>query len=277
MLPRHLGAALLFLSIVAAAGCAAPADDDAVEQGEDALTSLPTGTFAIAQKPYSGSYVARLSLEPGKKFEMEYVRRTTSTEPWVFNPWIPVPVTHEERLVLRGTWFTFAGDHGATLVSFDASDGTGESYIFEVQTRPGIVELSTTDDRTFELRASSAAPEPTDARVIRCEGHAIKAVITLDEAQRRRGTLTIERKASATASSPPDGTTTVVYTGRTGVADAMAYEGRDGAGNGYSFALRESEVARTSGRISNVGLGFSPRGFFGGEYHNSLTCTIGTN
>lgn len=262
----------------AAAGCAAPVDDDPVEQGSDALTSLPTGTFAIARKPSSGSYVARLTLQAGKKFEMEYVRRTTSTEPWVFNPWIPVPVTREEALVLRGTWFTFAGDHGSTLVSFDANDGDGGSYIFEVAARPGIVELRTTDDRTFELRASSAAPEPTDKRVIRCDGHTIEAVITLDEAQRRRGTLRIERKASATASSPPNGTTTVVYTGRTGVDDYMAYEGRDGTGNGYDFALRESDLRKTSGPIANVGLGYFPESFIGGGgYHNSLTCTIGTN
>jgi len=274
---RSTGLLLLLVAALAASGCAPTAEDDSVAEGSDALTALPTGTFAIADLPLSGSYVARLTLQAGKKFEMEYVRRTSTTEPWVLNPWVPVPVTHEERLVLRGTWFTYAGDHGSTMVSFDVTDGDGGSYVFEVAKAPGALKLTTIDDRTFELRVSSAAPEPTDKRVIRCDALTIKAVITLDEAQRRRGTLRIERKAAATASSPPERTTPVVYTGGTGVDDYMSYEGHDSDGNGYEFALRESDLEKTSGPIAEVGLGFFPESWIGGGgHHNSLTCTIGT-
>ncbi|MCW5833416.1 MAG: hypothetical protein KIS78_13520 [Labilithrix sp.] len=275
---RCLAVLLAFSALFAVSGCGAPNDEDDVAEAEAALTALPTGTFAIERKPPSGSYVARLTLKAGKKFEIEYVRRTTTSEPWVFNPWLRVPTTREEATVLRGTYFLFQGDRGQSI-SLDVTDGNdpGEHFTFRVGAEPGVVVLSTFDDRSFVLKASSDAPAPTDTRVLRCEGRMITAVITLDEAQRRRGTLAIERKPSAGASSPPDGATTVVYTGRTGVDDYMAYEGRDAEGNGYDFALRESDLRKTSGPTANVGLGFSPVTWSGGgAYHSSLTCTIAT-
>ena len=194
------------LRLVLGTACSSPVDEEPSASSEDALTSLPsTGTFAIADRPLSGSYVARLSLSAGKKFEIEYVRRTQSSEPWVWNPWLRVPTTHEETLVLRGTWFTFAGDHGSTQASFDVTDGNGadEHFIFEVASASSVgIELKTIDGATFDLRASSSQGGGTGGgtsikRVIRCDGMQITAVITLDEAQRRRGTIAIKRKPNA--------------------------------------------------------------------------------
>lgn len=275
------------LGLVLGTACSSPVDEEPSASSEDALTSLPsTGTFAIEDRPLSGSYVARLTLSAGKKFEIEYVRRTQSSEPWAWNPWLRVPTTHEETLVLRGTWFTFAGDHGSTQASFDVTDGNGadEHFIFEVASASSAgIKLKTIDGTTFDLRASSSQGGGASSggasikRVIRCDGMQITAVITLDEAQRRRGTIAIKRKPNADNNAPPNKTTTVVYTGDTGVADYMGYEGRDSAGNGYDFALKASDLEKTSGPIANVGLGFSPNDWLaGGAYHNSLTCTIGT-
>lgn len=281
MLLRTLSLSVALLSSLSLAGCAVEAGDGgAAESSEQALTSLATGTFAIESKPLSGSYVARLTLSAGKKFEMEYVRRTTTSEPWVFNPWLSVPVTHEEAIVLRGTYFLYNGDPGKTMVSLDVTDGTesGLHYLFEVATAPGALKLTTIDHHTFELKATSAPSDATDKRVLHCDGYQITAVITLDEVQRRRGTIAIKRKANADNLAPPNRTTTVVYTGGTGVDDYMAYEGHDSDGNGYEFALRESDLEKTSGPTSNVGLGYSPNDIWssGAAYHNSLTCTVGT-
>lgn len=251
--------------------------------GEDALTALPSsGTFLLRSKPSSGSYVNSLTLSPNKKFEIEWVKRTTRMEPWVWNPFLLVPVTHEEAMVLRGKWFTFAGDGGKTMVSLDITDGNdpGDHFIFELNVGSSgeTIKLGTVDDRTFELKKSSSTAPATDKRVIRCDGRQITATITLDEAQRRRGKLAIKRKPNADPLSPPEKITTVVYTGDTGVDDYMGYEGRDDESNGYDFALKKSDLEKTTGPIANVGLGYSPDDFLAGgaAIHNSLTCTIDT-
>jgi hypothetical protein len=277
----------VWLSSFVVGGCTAssPEQEEVVVAGEEALTSLPaSGTFLIRSKPSTGSYVNSLTLSANKKFEIEWVRRTTRMEPWVWNPFLLVPVTHEESMVLRGKWFTFGGDHGSTMVSLDVTDGSdpGDHFIFDLQVSGGgdTIKLGTTDNRTFELKKSSSSTTPaaTDKRVIRCDGYKITATITLDEAQRRRGKIAIKRKPGADHLSPPEKTTTVVYTGDTGVDDYMGYEGRDDANNGYDFALKKSDLNKTSGPIANVGLGYSPDDFLagGGAIHNSLTCTIAT-
>jgi len=281
-----LGLFVALSSSFGLAGCAG-ADEKAAEEvaaSEDALTSLPgSGTYAIRSKPSSGSYVNSLTLSANKKFEIEWVRRTTTMEPWVFNPFVLVPVTREEAVVLRGQWFTFEGFDNKPMVSFDITDGTddGANYTFEMLTSSAsdTIKLGTVDGRVFELKkSSSTTPAPTDKRVLTCDGMKIKAVITLDEAQRRRGKIKITRKAGADHLSPPEKTTTVVYTGNTGVDDYMRYEGEDDAGNGYDFALKKSDLQKTEGPTANVGLGYAPNDFLAGgaAIHNSLSCTIST-
>lgn len=279
MTQRAVGLALLLLTL--GAGCAATTDEEdgggATE--EAALTSMSTGTFAIDRKPLSGSYVARLSLESGRKFEIEYVTRRTVYETSIWSPFIPLPATKEEAVVYRGKYDVFAGDPGETLISFDVTDGSESDnhFIFSIEaSSASAITLKAIGSDAFTLKKTSAGPAPTDARVLTCDAVKFKATITLDQAQRRRGTLSIAPKAGADRTDPPKGDTTVVYTGGTGVEDYMAYEGRDSKGNTYSFALKKSDLERTSGPISSVGLGFGPNDFLagGGEYHNSLTCTI---
>lgn len=276
---RFLHAFLVSSALVALSGCTVESrGDEDIAGTSDELSSLPTGTFTIATVPASGSYVARLSLLPGKKFEMEYVRRTTTSKPWLFNPWILVPSTEEDAVVVRGTYFLFDGGDLGETISLDVGDGLSadDFYLFGVATEPGGVKLTTVaDGSTFHLRRTTGAPAPTDKRVLRCDGKTIEAVITLDEAQRRRGTLEIVRKPGTAELSPPEGTTTVVYVGRTGVDDYMAYEGRDSVGNGYDFAVRRSDLDKTSGPTANVGLRYQPKSaFHSAFYHNTLTCTI---
>ncbi|MBX3232703.1 MAG: hypothetical protein KIT84_43995 [Labilithrix sp.] len=271
-------AALGLLLLTLASGCAATTEEEeGVEAAEAALVGVPAGTFAIERKPLSGSYVARLNLEAGNAFEIEYVSRRTVYETTIWSPWIPVPTTKEEAVVYRGKWRTFAGDPGETLITFDVTDGFSERFIFSIEaSSESAITLKAIGRDAITLKKTSAAPAATDARILTCEARMFHATIALDQAQRRRGTLSVSPKPGAGRGDPPKGDTTVVYTGNTGVEDYMRYEGRDSAGNTYSFALKKSDLERTSGPISRVGLGFGPNDFLAGgaEIHNTLTCTI---
>ncbi len=125
----------------------------------------------------------------------------------------------------------------------------------------------------FELRPTSAAPRATDARVIECKGRRFDATLTMDEAQRRRGTMKIVRHAEADASDPPNASFSIAYTGDTGVDDYMGYEGFDRQNNGYEFALKKSDMEKTSGSIAEVGVGFT-RDLASYAVHMPLSCTI---
>jgi hypothetical protein len=201
------------------------------------------------------------------------VHVTTSSEPWFWNPFVRVPTTKKEALVLRGTYVTFAGDPGETLISFDVTDRAVDHLIFSLQSSPGSLRLQAIGSAAFELKAAAPDTTPTDKRVLRCAGRRWDAVITLDENQRRRGTMKVTRHTDAERSDPPNTSFAIAYTGDTGVDDYMAFEGVDRGGNGYDFALRRSDLEHTSGPISQVGLGYTPDLSPGG-WHNTLACTI---
>ena len=63
--------------------------------------------------------------------------------------------------------------------------------------------------------------------MLTCTGRRWDATITLDQNQRRRGMMTITRRADGDRSEPPSGSLTVAYSGDTGVDDYMRYEGVD--------------------------------------------------
>jgi hypothetical protein len=276
---QRVALGLLLLSLTA--GCAAnPSDDDgAASAAASELTSVPTGTFAIEREPSDGSYISKLTLSSGKKFELEYVRVTTTYETSLFSPFIPLPTRHEEKVVSTGKYSVFAGEPGETLISFDIEGTTtnDDHMIFSIKSTATTLTLAAIGEDAFTLeKTNGGAPEPTDARVLTCDDGSFTAVITLDEAQRRRGHMKITRKAGADRMDPPNGDVPVVYTGNTGVDDYMAYEGRDSHGNTYSFALKASDLQKTSGKTAEVGLGYGPDDILlgGGEIHHGLACTI---
>lgn len=272
-------AATSFVIALATAGCAVDGDtndhDEVVESTEDALSSLPAGRYVLAREPSSGSHVSELTLSAGRKFELELVRVTTSYEaPW-WNPFLRLPVRKEEAIVARGTYFLFESD-GEPHVSFDFAEGSVGHLSYGVEIASGMIRLHPVGGGVLELRKTASSQVSTDARVYRCTGRSYDAVIELDEAQHRRGTFTVKRHPGTTGgSTPPSTSFTVVYDGDTGVDDYMGYEGTDDEGGHYDFALRRSDLARTSGRTSNVGVGYTPE-FAAGAWHASLECTIET-
>jgi hypothetical protein len=271
-------AALLFVSssLFATAGCAAEATsspDDPVAS-ESALTSVAVGRYVLAREPSAGNYITELTISAGKKVELEWVHVTTTTEPWFFNPWVRVPVTKKEKLALQGSYDVFAGDPGETLISFNVTDRGIDHLIYSLEKTPNGIALHAIGGQRFEMKqAAGGSTRATETRILDCKGGRWDATITLDEAQRRRGTMKITRRADAQRNDPPNISFTVAYNGDTGVSDYMGYEGFDSQGNGYEFALRKSDLEKTSGPISSVGLGYTPDLAPGG-WHNSLTCTI---
>ena len=268
--------ALLSLSLLAPIGCAAPTDegDGNSAQNEDDLTALPTGHFAIVRAPLSGSYISSLTLSAGKKVEIEYVRVTSSSTSLFGNPFFPIPTSKKEAFSLRGTYFTYKGDGNKTNIAFDVGEPFG-SLSYALTVNGGTLGLQGIGQPGFELKSGAAPTTPTDKRVLHCVDGSFEATIKLDEAQRRRGTITIKRLAGADRMDPPNGSASFAYTGDTGVRDYQAFEGTDKQGNGYEFALSRSEIERTSGKISNVGLSYSPE-FAGYGIHHSMQCSIGT-
>lgn len=280
MAPKLAGSlalvALLSSSSLVLGGCAgetseAPPGDPAASESD--LTSLPVGHYAIAREPSSGSYVSELTISAGKKVELEWVHVTTTSEPWFFNPWIRVPVSKKEKLVLTGSFSIFAGDPGETLISFDVTDRGVDHLIYSLEKTTDGIALQAIGGPRFEMKKAAASTRATDTRILDCKGRRWDAVITLDEAQRRRGTMKVTRRADAERNDPPNGSFEVSYSGDTGVDDYMRYEGADRQGNGYDFALRKSDLEKTSGPISQVGLGYTPDLSPGG-WHNTLQCTI---
>ena len=265
--------AALTLSFAAAA-CGGPVEETDSASSEEALRrTLPAGHYAIGQEPSSGSYIKSLTIKPTKKFELEYVRVTTRNEPWVWNPWLTVPTANKESMLLRGTYLTYAGVDGKPTISFDFAEGAIDHLIYDLEVDGDTLRLKATGERAFELVLGEDAPQAVDKRVVSCDGRRWDVTIAFEDPERRRGVLTVKRGSGAQANDPKSGNVTVVYNGNTGVDDYMGFEGTDSAGGRYEFALRRSDLARTSGAISNVGLGYSApyTSYF---MHNSLGCTI---
>lgn len=273
----HALSLALVVSSLGSVACSSPANEESVTgEAEGALVAVHTGHFAVDSAPLSGSYIAELTLKAGKKFDMEYVRVTSTSEPWLWNPWIQVPSSKKESMLLSGSYMTFKGDPGETLISFDPSEGSVDHLIYKLESvSGGGMRLTAIGESPFELVPGSAAPPASDTRVVRCTGHGWNATFTFDDPGRRRGTMKVKRTAGADASDPPSGSVTVVYDGDTGVDDYMGFQGADAKGGRYELAFRRSELDHTSGPTSEVGLGYSKpdTDYF---MHNTLTCSIAT-
>lgn len=264
----HLLAAALLLPLTSLA-CGAPTEDEAAAS-EDALTSLPAGSYALSRAPLHGAYLKSLTLGPGKSFEMEYVQVRETSEPWIFNPWTQVPTKKETALPVRGTYATFTSD-GKQMVSFDSKDPGFDYVMFEVTVSGGALNLKSTMGDAFVLKPSTKPADATTALVASCKDGTMEATLTLDQAGRRRGSFVVTKKLQRDAGTPDPATFPVVYTGDTGVGDYMAFEGKDRSGNGVSFAMKKSWVDRGAASFT-IGLGYE-KDLTGYEVHHSMTCT----
>lgn len=271
---RYAAVGALLLACLAATGCAASTEDDATAGSESALTAVPKGSFNVVRDPLSGSFIRSITFGPADRVELEYVRARTSASPFPFDPFGLGASTTKETFSLRGKAFTFESS-GKTNLALDVGEPFG-SLTYEMEKDGDTLRLEAIGERAFELKAGAPVVVPTEKRVVHCKGRKFEATITLDEAQRRRGTMKVKASPDADRNDPPSGTFPIQFTGNTGVRDAMAYEGTDAKNNNYDMALFASELERTSGAISNVGVGFE-REFTSFSMHHSLECTISTD
>lgn len=263
---------LIAVAAFGSVGCAAQTEEEA-GTSDDALTAVPTGHFKVKRAPTGeGEHISKLTTSSGKKFELELVQRRTTYERPIWNPFITLPSTTEEKFILRGKYFTFDSD-GETNISFDFTEGPFNHRTFAMTKTATGMKLKAIGDSEFELVASEPEEEATEARVLTCQGDEWKATITLDQAGRRRGTMKTTRARGADENTPPTSTFSIVFAGNTGVEDYQSFEGMDTKGNGYSFALKPSELEKTSGPISHVGVGFTKK-YASYAWHLGLDCTI---
>ncbi|MDF2696730.1 MAG: hypothetical protein K0S65_5113, partial [Labilithrix sp.] len=99
-------------------------------------------------------------------------------------------------------------------------------------------------------RDPSYRPAPTNTKTIACAGNTVDAMLTLDQAQNRRGTLKITRKAAADPHDPPSTSVSVTQTEGGGVPGYVYFEGSNGEQDFY-VNMKKDDFERGSG---NVGL-----------------------
>lgn len=222
------------------AACASNTDDTAI--GEDDLTSVTSGTYVVDSSPWGGGlYAKRITFGNDKSYEAEIVKSFGDTQivagTWMIlparpnNPQSPIK-TDKPTLVLQ--------------------DDTGNGSIdFEFDRLPsgGLKLYGSARHYDFTMkRDPSYRPEPTNGKTIACTGPGVDAKITLDKAQNRRGTLTIERKPSADRHDPPDVTVNITQTEGGGVPDYVYFEGSSGEQD-YYVNMKKKDFERGSGSV----------------------------
>ena len=236
------GAATVF---ALTAGCAADSsqDESSAAGSEDALTaSLGTGTFVVDDKPWFDYYASRITLKAGKKYEAEIVSSSGETT------------------LLAGSYSILAArpNNPDSPVQSDkptlylSSDTGAAPQTFEFDKLPdGSLKLYHSARRTsFTMKKDpNYQPAPTNVKTIACTGNAVNATITIDQAQGRRGTLKITRKAGADDHDPPSATLPITKTEGGGVENYIYFEGSKGEQDYYVNAIK-SEFERGRGAVT---------------------------
>ena len=210
--------------------------------GEDDLTSsLGTGTYVVVSPPlFGGYYTSRLTLSAGKKFEAEMVSDGATTLIAGSYDILPARPNNPQSPVLS--------DKPALYLSGNAGNVT-----FEIDKLPdGSLKLyHSARSVSFTVKKDpSWQPEPTNAKVIACTGPSVNAKITLDQAQGKRGTLTLTRKAAAgDRSDPPNATVSILLqVAGSQVPGYVYFEGSKGEQD-YYVNMSQDDFERGTGPI----------------------------
>ena len=221
--------------------CSHGADSDA-GSSDDALTStMGGGTYVVADAPFDATYVARITFASGQTYEAEIVAgsgdRSILAGSYVIlpahsnNPQSPI-LTDKPTLVL-------SSDAGEAGLSFELDKLPGGSLLFYASARS--VSFTMTKDASWR-------PAATSTKVIACTGNAIDAKLTLDQAQNRRGTLAIVRKASADRHDPPSVTVAMTKNENAEVPEYVYFEGSHG-GQDFYVNMIKTDFERAHGSV----------------------------
>ena len=209
--------------------------------GEDDLKSgLGTGTYVVDSPPlFGGYYTSRLTLSAGKKFEAEMVSDGATTLIAGSYDVLPARPNNPQSPVLSDKPTLYlSGNSGNVTFEFDKlPDGALKLY-------------ESARSVSFTMKKDpSWQPAATNAKVISCTGPAVNAKIALDQAQGKRGTLTITRKASAGGrSDPPNATVSIIKVAGSEVPGYVYFEGSKGAQD-YYVNMNQDDFERGTGPI----------------------------
>lgn len=235
-----LASAAVVLSL--AAGCAASSDQpgDGVSS-DDALTAtIGVGTYLVESKPWGSYYAQRITIQSGNEFEAEIVSSDGETTLMAGRYDILQATPNNPDSPIQT-------DKPTLYLTSDA----GDSQTFEFDKLPnGELRLyHSARHVTFTMKADpSWRPEPTNTKTVTCTGSTVDAVITLDQAQNRRGTLQLTRKAGADRHDPPSVTAPLTRTAGSEVPGYVYFEGSKGEQD-YYVTFKEAEFGRSSGPV----------------------------
>jgi hypothetical protein len=229
------------LSSLLTAGCSGSEGSTAI--GEDDLTSgVGTGTYLVESRPFGGYYASRLTFSAGKKYEAEMVS-SSGEKSLIAGTYdiLPARPNNPQSPVLSDKPTLYlSSDSGGANVTFELDklpDGRLKLY-HSVRT----VSFTVKKDPTWQA-------EPTNVKVIACTGPAVNAKITLDQAQNKRGTLTITRKPGAGGrSDPPNATVSIIKVAGSEVPGYVYFEGSKGEQD-YYVNMHQDDYERGSGPI----------------------------
>ncbi len=261
---RALALALVALAPSAVVGCGGASDDAAAS--EDDLTSLGTGTYVVDARPSfwgGGYYLSRITFSTGKKYEGELVSSSG------------------EKSLIAGKYTILAArpNNPQSPVLSDkptlylTSDTGGADPAFELdRLEGGGLRLYHSARRVYFTmkKDPSYRPEPTSVKTIVCTGPSANATLTLDQAQNRRGTLKITRKAGAAdRDDPPSVTVPVTEDTGGGSPDYVYFTGQRGEQDFYVNIVK-TDFTRGTGAAKL----FLRWAEYGEEHGVAVTCSF---
>ncbi len=136
-----------------------------------------------------------------------------------------------------------------TLYLTSDTGAAPQAFEFDKLADSGLKLYHSARSASFAMRKDPTwKPAPTDAKSISCTGPTVNAVITIDQAQGRRGSLKLTRKASADRHDPPSVTVPVTQTEGGGVPEYIYFEGSKGEQDYYVNMIKK-DFERGSGEV----------------------------
>jgi hypothetical protein len=256
---RVLALLLLAAGVTASTACTSTPDDGGAV-AEDDLTSFGSGTYVVDERPFGTYYASRITFSTGKKYEAEIVRSTGTTQ-LVAGTYLILPARPNNPN-------SPVESDKPTLVLEDDAGGAGVSFEFDRLAGGDLRLHHSARQHSFTMKRDPSYRAPsTDTKTIACTGALADAKLTLDQAQNRRGTLAIVRKAGA-EDGPPSVTVTVTKDEGPGSPDYVYFQGTRGEQDFYVNVKKADFEKRTGGVTLHLRWAENGR-----EWGVPLTCT----
>jgi len=210
-------------------------------ESEEDLTGMGTGTYVLDARAWGEHYVDRITFSRGSTFEAEFVS-ASGVRSLVAGTYdvLPARPNNPDSPVKSDK---------PTLMLRNDSGGPGASFEFDKEPGSVLRFYHSVRRSSFTLKKDpNYAPAPTNTKTIACTGERVDAKLTLDQAQNRRGTLKITRKASATDRDVPNATVTVTKNENGASRDYLYFEGMSGEQD-YYVNMIKSDYERGSGDV----------------------------